>query len=1205
METNRKFVCSGFAVLAAVLMLQAGALGQACSAPNWATGPTIWAAEDSIKVVQGNEPATNQPTIPVDVNAGEFDPNGYPLHPAPLTQLNPAWSCPAGAPTISVAGAGRETVAFQLMITAGASAALSNVSVTISPLTGPGTTITSDNTQGSAVTRYLEGYIPETYPGPTNQTFSPAIFLPVTGNFPDPLIPFYDPYDAGNGPVATPFNVAAGTTQGVWVDIAIPYNQATGTYTGTVTVTGNGVGTATYPLTLTVWNGNLPRFNDPNEPGLLKAWIPLYGSELQAAEGMQCLYDPSLKATVAACPDWTLVHEYLTMAHNYDFDTQVDGVGPTLTPPTGFMSDQTAPGYQYPTAITSIDWTNWDNMNGPALTPGGLFADGSSMRVIDAPFSGGGGPFNDGFYEYGPLAWNNYGSYDINTPPPPGLLQLFTSYSMQKSQHFTAQQQNANWTKNSEIIAYTFDETYDKLTGMSNLNTYMEQYAQALNAANATNHWVNPLRFFLTTPPGCIPGATEGVETGAICTAQEGLSYPEVGGIPNDWIEDWSPNGGFYEPGPSTDTPDYTMDGIAVHSSAPVPIEKWMYGGGDPFTPTIAINSNALGLRTFFWIAAKYGLDHTSPSPGDPNPVPTPGGAFNFAANYWAVGDTGNPSSASDCSTSPFFNGAGGQGWDGNGYYFYPGNEIGCYYQANSLGTPVGATILTANPVANAGCSTTDYSICNGINGPVSSMTMEEWRRGYEDYMYIYLLRKQNSIQAMAIVDSMGGGGSKNWDALNWENADPDYLISGVFPPNGGFGNGFDCTAPSLGLPNGPTGAFGCPGEWSHNPNHYEEARITIAQDLGFVSASALPTVTAISPTSGPAAGGTSVTITGTGFTTATVINFGNTIAHTFTINSATQITAVSPAGNGTVDVTVSTPSGTSVSSAADHFAYPAAVIVPPTVTAVSPATGSVAGGTSVTITGTNFTGATAVDFGGTAATGLTINSATQITAVSPKGSNGTVDVTVVTPGGTSAVNAADQFVFTPGSYTLTENPTTVTIKAGQTGNTTLTLTPAGGYTGSVILNCLNLPVHTACVFSQTGGGGSTVTMSGNNQPVQVALTIETNVATQMAMTTGQQSPLNPILPALAFWWPGGIVGLAGFGRRKKKGLMRSQQRLLRIGLLVLMTGAMAGVLAGCGGGSMSNTTPAGTSTVTVTSTAPAGTSGLSQSVNFTLTITR
>ncbi len=1190
MELNRKLISSVFSIFIVVLMLKPGAFGQACSTPNWTTGPTIWAAEGSIKVVQGNDPATNEPTIPVYTGAGEFNPQGYALHPAPLTQLNPVWSCPAGAPTIAVAGAGRETIAFQLMITAGASTALSNVSVNVSPLTGPGTTITSDNTQTSAITRYLEGYIPETY--------SSGVALPVSGNFPDPLLPFYDPYDPGSGPVATPFNVGVGTTQGVWVDIAIPVNQTAGVYTGTVTVTGNGVGTVTYPLNVTVWNGNLPRFNDPNNPDMLKAWIPMTGS-FQSSEGLNCL-GSSAKVTLANC-DWTFIHEYMTMAHNYDFDTQVDGLGPSLTPAAVGTTGDGSPGNPpYATAITSIDWTNYDALNGPALTPGGLFQDGTALRVIDAPFSGGGGPFNDGFYEHGPLAWNNY-EYTYNTPPPPGLLQLFTSYSTLISQHFTSnQQQSASWSRNTEIIAYTFDETYDKLGSVSNLNSYIEQYAQALNSANATNKWMNPLRFFLTAPPGCIPGATEGVETGAICTAQEGLSYPSVGGVPNDWIEDWSPDGGFYEPGPSADNPDYTMDGVAANSTAPVPIEKWMYGGGDPYTPNVAINNDALGLRTLFWIAAKYGLDQTSPSPGDPNPVPTPGGVFNFDANYWAVGDGGAASSVTDCSTSPFYNGPGGEGWDGNGYYFYPGNEVGCYYQSNSQGTPVGATILTANPVANTGC--TNLSVCNGISGPVSSMTMEEWRRGYEDYMYIYLLRKQNPALATQVIDSMGGGGMQNWNALNWQNADPNYLISGVFSPNGGFGNGYDCTAASLGLPYGPTGAFGCPGEWSHNPNHYAETRIAMAQDLGFVSAATLPTVTGISPTSGPAAGGTSVTIAGTGFTGATVVNFGSVVAPSFTVNSDTQIAVVSPAGVGTVDVTVSTANGTSVTSAADQFAYPAAVVSPPTVTGVSPASGSVAGGTSVTITGTNFTGATAVNFGGTAAASLTVNSATQIMAVSPA-DTGTVDITVVTPSGTSAVNASDQFMFVQGSYTMAANPSAVSVKAGQTGTAMLTLTPTGGYTGSVALSCANLPANAACAFSQSGGGNGTVMLSGNNQPVQVTLTIQTNVS-QMAAMREQKSPLNPILPALAFWWPGSLVGLGAFRRRKKTG---RQQRVLQILLLVLVTGAMAGLMSGCGSSSHSSTTttPAGTSTVTVTSTAPAGSTGLSQSATFTLTVTQ
>jgi hypothetical protein len=167
------------------------------------------------------------------------------------------------------------------------------------------------------------------------------------------------------------------------------------------------------------------------------------------------------------------------------------------------------------------------------------------------------------------------------------------------------------------------------------------------------------------------------------------------------------------------------------------------------------------------------------------------------------------------------------------------------------------------------------------------------------------------------------------------------------------------------------------------------------------------PTVTKVEPTIGPAAGGTSVTITGTGFTGATAVKFGSNNATSFTVNSATSITVVSPAGAGAVDVTVTTPAGASPTSAADQFTYG------PTVTKVEPNHGSPGGGTTVTITGTGFTGTTAVMFGSTGATSFTVNSATSITAVSPKiKRGGTVDVTVTTPAGTSPTSAADQFTY-------------------------------------------------------------------------------------------------------------------------------------------------------------------------------------------------
>ena len=175
------------------------------------------------------------------------------------------------------------------------------------------------------------------------------------------------------------------------------------------------------------------------------------------------------------------------------------------------------------------------------------------------------------------------------------------------------------------------------------------------------------------------------------------------------------------------------------------------------------------------------------------------------------------------------------------------------------------------------------------------------------------------------------------------------------------------------------------------------------------------PRVTSVSVTSGPAAGGTSVTVTGTGFTGVTAVTFGATPAPSFTVNGDTSITVVSPAASaGTVDVTVTTPGGTSSASSTDRFTFIAA----PAVSGLGPDSGTVNGGTLVTITGTNFIDVTAVNFGETPA-GFTVNDDSSITAVSPAAEAAdTVHVTVVTVGGMSATSAADEFTYTTSTTT-------------------------------------------------------------------------------------------------------------------------------------------------------------------------------------------
>jgi hypothetical protein len=241
----------------------------------------------------------------------------------------------------------------------------------------------------------------------------------------------------------------------------------------------------------------------------------------------------------------------------------------------------------------------------------------------------------------------------------------------------------------------------------------------------------------------------------------------------------------------------------------------------------------------------------------------------------------------------------------------------------------------------------------------------------------------------------------------------------------------------------------------------------------------AVPTVTKVAPATGPTAGGTSVTITGTAFAAPAAVSFANVPATNVVVVNGTTVTATAPARSaGTVDVTVRTPGGTSATSAADRYTY----AVRPTVTAVSPNAGKVAGGTAVTITGTGFAAGATVFFGGTKAGNVTVVDATTITANSPAGSAGTVDVTVTTAGGTSATSASDLY-----TYEALPTVTAVAPAAGPTaGGTTVTITGTGFVAGASVsfanLSATNVVVVNATTITATspahGAGTVNVTVT-------------------------------------------------------------------------------------------------------------------------------
>jgi len=226
------------------------------------------------------------------------------------------------------------------------------------------------------------------------------------------------------------------------------------------------------------------------------------------------------------------------------------------------------------------------------------------------------------------------------------------------------------------------------------------------------------------------------------------------------------------------------------------------------------------------------------------------------------------------------------------------------------------------------------------------------------------------------------------------------------------------------------------------------------------------PRVTAISTTEGPTAGGTFVTITGTGLTLVDHVYFGSAQGTISSIIGDTSITAVSPMSSaGPVYVTVHSPGGTSATASNLQFTF----VAPPTLSGLSPNSGGINGGTYVTITGTNLSTVMMVKFGDTVA-GFIPGSDTSITAISPgEGNPDTVAVTVVTVGGTTPGTPAD--VFTYGNN-------------GCTGSCSSSVTCArvsGTVIGTMKLSACT-PASKTNRAASTVALGSTLTWSGSGQ---------------------------------------------------------------------------------------------------------------------------
>src|SRR5437899_888270 len=179
---------------------------------------------------------------------------------------------------ITLSSARGETVDAQVVVQA-PSNGLTNVNVSASALTGPG----GATIPASSITLYREYYINVTgttsFVGGSNPPLG-------SGTYPEPLIPFNDPET--NSPLcdtsailkACNASISAGQNQPYWIDISVPHgaaNSPPGDYAGTVSVTTDQ-GTLSIPVTLTVWNFELP--TQPSEFSLWTLWPPATGNTL-------------------------------------------------------------------------------------------------------------------------------------------------------------------------------------------------------------------------------------------------------------------------------------------------------------------------------------------------------------------------------------------------------------------------------------------------------------------------------------------------------------------------------------------------------------------------------------------------------------------------------------------------------------------------------------------------------------------------------------------------------------------------------------------------------------------------------------------------------------------------------------------------------------------------------------------------------------
>lgn len=282
------------------------------------------------------------------------------------------------------------------------------------------------------------------------------------------------------------------------------------------------------------------------------------------------------------------------------------------------------------------------------------------------------------------------------------------------------------------------------------------------------------------------------------------------------------------------------------------------------------------------------------------------------------------------------------------------------------------------------------------------------------------------------------------------------------------------------------------------------------------------PAITTVLPANGTALGGTSVVITGSNFVSGATVKFGMNNAASITFNSPNQLTAVTPASAaGIVNVTVANPDA---QSATATNAYTFDLVPAPVIYAVTPTNGLTTGGAVVTISGTNFLSGATVKFGANAAASVTFNSATSLTATTPAGAAGLVNVTVTNPDAQSAVlSNAFLYQLAPAPVITSVSPTNGTTSGG-----TAVIISGSGFTSGATVTFGGVSASAVTFNSSAQITATTPALAAG--AVNVAVT---NPDTQSATATNAFLLVAPVSPppngTNVYAWFKGDAGITGW----------------------------------------------------------------------------